>query len=363
MHDSLPASSDEANGGEKSAVNFDMGPAFPGLTRRRLLASAASGAAFAAIGPARARGNTEIRVQYDWLIGNGQIGDIVAQQSGYFDAEKLTVTFGAGGPNAQTVPAVLSGQALGGQLSTSTQALNAYGAGRPVKVFCFGYQYAPYAYFSLPRSPIRTPQDLVGKTVALNPNGHFMLDLILALHKIDPARVRRVTMGADMTPLLAGQVDAVTGFTTNTAALAVLGPDRVAMTSEQAGVPTYANAYFTFADDYQKNKDVLVRFIRAVAKGWAWAYQNRKAAVDMMCDAYPNLDRAIEHASVDVVMAIVFNEATKENGWGWFDNARIERQIELFKQAGSFTTRVPDLDGFATHEILDLTADARAKLG
>jgi NitT/TauT family transport system substrate-binding protein len=343
-------------------VNLKNGPVFPDMTRRRLLASAAAGA-FAVIGPTRAQGKTAIRIQYDWLIGNGQIGDIVAQQSGYFDAENLAVTFGAGGPNAQTVPAVLSGQAVGGQLSTSTQALNAYGAGRPVKVFCFGYQYAPYAYISLPRSPIRTPQDFIDKTVAVNPNGHFMLDLILALHKIDPARVKRVTMGADMTPLTTGQVDAVTAFTTNTAALAVLGPDRVTMTSEKAGVPTYANAYFTSAEDYQKNRDVLVRFIRAAAKGWAWAHQNRKAAVDMMCDAYPNLDRQVEYASVDVVMEIAFNEATKQHGWGWFDSARIERQIELFKQAGGFITRTPDLAGFATHEILDLTADARAKLG
>jgi NitT/TauT family transport system substrate-binding protein len=232
-----------------------------------------------------------------------------------------------------------------------------------VKAFCFGYQTGPYAYFSLPGSPIRTPQDFVGKTVAVNPNGHFMLDLILTLHKIDPASVKRVTMGADMSPLTSGRVDAVTGFITNTAALSVLGPDRITMTAEQAGVPIYANAYFTSAEDYQKNKDALVRFIRATAKGWAWANQNRKAAVDMMCDAYPNLDRRIEHESVDVVMEIAFNETTKQYGWGWFDNARIERQIELFKQAGAFTTRTPDLDGVATHEILELTADSRAKLG
>ena len=343
----------------------------PTTTRRHFLRAAGSagaslgmaGGVFVSIGTADAQGKTEIRVQYDWLMGNGQLGDIAAHKLGYFAAEGLAVTFGAGGPNAQTVPPVLSGQAQAGQFTT-TQALAAYGAGRPIKIFACGYQYTPYAYISLPRSPIRTPQDLIGKTVALNPNGRFTLELILALHKIDPAKVRTVTMGADMTPLIAGQVDAVTGFITNTKALSILGPDRILMTSESAGVTSYANAYFTSAENYERQKDVLTRFIRAVAKGWGWAFENRKAAVDAMCDAYPNLDREIEYATVDTVMDISFGSTTREHGWGWFDDARIARQIALFEGARSvFKDRVPSVADVSTQEILTATAGVRPKFG
>ena len=71
-----------------------------------------------------------------------------------------------------------------------------------------------------------------------------------------------------MTPLVAGQVDAVTGFLTNTKALSILGPDIVTLLPANAGVPNYANAYFTAADAYEPQKQNLARFIRGVAKGW-----------------------------------------------------------------------------------------------
>lgn len=340
----------------------------PGLNRRRVLLSATglglAGGALTSIGGLNAQGQTKILVQYDWLMGNGQIGDIVAQKKGFFAEEGLAVTFGAGGPNAQTLPPVLSGQAQIGEFSTTSQALVAYGAGRPIKLFACGYQYSPYAYISLPRSPIRRPRDLVGKTIAVNPNGRFTLQLIMALHKIDPAQVRIVTMGVDMTPLIAGQVDAVTGFLTNTKALSVLGSDRVVMTSEDAGLTSYANPYFASSETYESQKPALAKFVRAAAKGWGWAYANRQEAVAIMCDAYPNLERDVERDTVDIVMGIAFNGATKAHGWGCFDNARIARQIEIFGSAeGTFKTRVPDLAGFATQEILELTSAARPRLG
>lgn len=326
--------------------------------------SAMTQGAFARIGGANAQGKTQVQVQYDWLMGNGQIGDIVALKKGFFDEQGLAVTFSPGGPNAQTVPPVLAGQSQLGQFSTTSQALVAYGAGRPVKFFACGFQQSPYAYISLPRSPIRTPQDMIGKTIAVNPNGRFTLQLILALNNIDPAKVRVVTQGVDMTPLIAGQVDAATGFVTNTKALSVLGPDRIVLTSEQAGFTAYANTYFTSGETYDRHKPILAKFVRAVAKAWGWAYANRKEAVEIMCAAYPNLDKEIELATVDIVMDLSFNDATKANGWGWFDNAKIERQIKTFASIpDTFKTRVPDLAGVCTHDILSDTSGDRPRLG
>lgn len=337
-------------------------------SRRRLLKlgvlSAMSGGAFAQVGEANAQNKVAIQVQYDWLMGNGQIGDIVALKKGFLDEQGLAVTFSPGGPNAQTVPPVLAGQSQFGQFSTTSQALVAYGAGRPVKFFACGFQRSPYAYFSLPRSPIRTPQDMIGKTIAVNPNGRFTLQLILALNNIDPTKVRVVTQGVDMTPLIAGQVDAATGFVTNTKALSVLGPDRIVLTSEQAGFVAYANTYFTSGETYEKHKAILAKFVRAVAKGWGWAYANRKEAVEIMCAAYPNLDKEIELATVDILMDLSFTDATKANGWGWFDNSRIERQIQTFATVpDTFKTRVPDLAGVCTHDILSETSADRPRLG
>lgn len=337
-----------------------------GISRRTLLQSAgvaAAGASFISFGGSVARAATEIRVQYDWLMGNGQIGDIVAKQKGFFEEEGLDVTFSPGGPNAQTVPPVLTGQAPFGQLSSTAQFFTAYGAGRPLKLIACGYRYSPYAYISLPKSAIRTPEDLPGKTIAINPNGRYMLDLIMKKNNLDRSTVKVVTMSTDMSPLISGQVDAVTGFITNTKALSVLGPDIVTMFPANTGVPNYANAYFTSVDAYDSQKENLQKFIRAVARGWGWSFENRKEAVDIMCDAYPTLDREIEYNTVDLVMSLSFDETTKANGWGWFDEERLTTQVELFKEIGSIPPDAVGVSDSVTWEILDETAGIRPKLG
>lgn len=326
------------------------------------VASSAMAGAFVSFRPAQAADSKAMLVQYDWLLGNGQIGDIVAKAKGYFAEEGLDVTLGGGGPNAQTLPPLLTGQAMLAQM-TSSQTILAHGAGRPVMLFACGYQYTPYAYFSKPGSPIRTPQDLVGKTIALNPNGRLTLQIIMNLHNIDPNSVKTVTQGADMTALLVGQADAVTGFLTNSTALAVLGEDRVVMTAESAGALGYANAYLTTPEVFAAEQESLAKFISACSKGWGWAFENRKEAVEIMCDALPNLDRAVEHATVDTVMSIAFGPDTKANGWGWFDNNKLQTQIDTFDKGKAFEVHKPILSEVSSHAILDATADARPRLG
>lgn len=332
------------------------------LSRRTLLSMAAAGGALAVIGPVNAKGKTEFRIQYDWLMDNGKLGDVVGIKKGFFAEEGLDVIVSPGGPNAQTVPPVLANQAQAGQMG-SNQVLAAYGEGIPVRMFATNYQNSPLIYVSTPRAPVRTPQDLIGKKVAVTPNGRWLLNLMLAINNIDESKVNFVTAGADLSPILLGQADVGVSFATNTKALEVLGDDRVIMSAKDAGIPYYTGTYFTALEDYENRKDVLARFIRAMSRGWGWAYENRKEAVDILCDAYPNLDREIEHKTVDTVMELVFNEDTKNHGWGWIDASRIQKEIELFDRGGGFKTRVPDVKGVLTQEVLEMTADIRPKLG
>lgn len=332
------------------------------LNRRSFLALAAAGSAMAFIGKTDAQGTTPFNIQYDWLIDNGKLGDVVAQQKGFFAEEGLDVTFSPGGPNAQTVPPVLAGQAQTGQMG-SNQVLAAYSEGIPLRIFATTYQNPPLVYVSLPRAPVRTPLDFAGKKVAVTPNGRWLLNLMLAVNKVDPATVELVTAGADLSPILLGQADVGVSFATNVGALEALGPDRIILTAADAGIHYYTGSYFTAADDYENRKDLLVRFTKAVSKGWGWAYENRREAVDILCDAYPNLNREAEYNAADTVLGLVFNNDTKTNGWGWVEEAKLQKTIDLFASGEAFKTRVPDLAGVFTREVLDLTADTRPKLG
>ena len=144
-----------------------------------------------------------------------------------------------------------------------------------------------------------------------------------------------------MMPIMTGQVDVVTGWLTNTTALKVLGPDRVALRLWDTGVHLYANPYYATPETVAQKGDMLARFLRASAKGWAYAYNNRDKAIELLVKQYPNLVAADERAAADVMLSYAFDEATKAGGYGTMDPAVWQDQIDLYSSLGQFTKRTP----------------------
>ena len=237
-----------------------------GLLKSGAYALAAASAGWSVLAPRSAAAAARIVVKYDWLISNGQIGDVVALKKGYFEAEGLDVTLSPGGPNSATVPPVIAGQAKFGQFSDSAQLLLARAAGVPVKIMACGFRASPFAFYSLPRAPIRSVQDMVGKRIGVQPTARFVLDAILVKNKIDPSSLVVTNIGFDMTPLMTGQVDAVTGWITNTKALAVIGPDRIDLPMKDTGLPSYANVYFATDEALGRDAETLAKALRAIPK-------------------------------------------------------------------------------------------------
>jgi NitT/TauT family transport system substrate-binding protein len=261
------------------------------------------------------------------------------------------------------VPPVVTGQAALGQFSDSAQLLLARAAGVPVKIIACGFRQGPFAFYSLPKAPIRTVQDMVGKRIGIQPTARFVLDAILAKNNIDPSTLTITNIGFDMTPLMAGQVDAVTGWITNTQALAIIGADRIDLMMSDTGLPSYSNVYFATDDAIADHADTLAKFIGAVAKGWGWTHDNPKEAVGITVAAYPQLDLAIELATVPRILSLSFDAATAKDGWGTFDPASIAEQIAIYDKVGQFKGTPPKLEDSMTTKILEMTAAERPKLG
>src|SRR5262249_59954993 len=114
---------------------------------------------------------------------------------------------------------VASGKFEVGQVSSSPSLMLAASQDLPVKCFAVGAQQHPYTFFSLKKNPIREPKDLIGKKVGIQATGVILLKALLAKNGISEEQVTIVTSGAEMTPLMTGQVDTFTGWATNTTAL------------------------------------------------------------------------------------------------------------------------------------------------
>jgi len=335
-------------------------------TRRRFLKHGALGLAAAGTGlslfaPQRAGAAAKVVIKYDWLMSNGQIGDVVAAKQGFFQAEGLDVEFSPGGPNSATVPPVVTGQALMGQFSDSAQLLLARSSGVPVKILACGFRMAPFAFYSLPKAPIRTVSDMIGKRIGIQPTARFVLDAILEKNQIDPAKLTITNIGFDMTPLTTGQVDAVTGWITNTQALSIIGPDRIDLMMKDTGLPSYANVYFATDDALANRSEDIAKVMRAIAKGWAWTHDHPEEAVKLTVEAYPQLDLAIELQTVPRILQLSFDADTAKNGWGSFDPAAVQEQISIYDKVGQFKSGAPKLEDCITTKILEMTAGERPK--
>ncbi|WP_422071753.1 ABC transporter substrate-binding protein [Tranquillimonas rosea] len=340
-----------------------------GVTRRSVLSSlgATAGLAcagtFASFGPARAQDLRTVNLQLGWLASNGILGEVAAAEQGFFAEEGLELDITAGGPNVDGVASVASGRAALGSISSSPSLMLARSAGLPVKCIAAGYQQHPFTYFSLEKNPVREPKDLIGKTVATNGTARILLQALLAKNEIPEDEVEVLVMGSDMSPLMTGQADVVTGWKTNTSALEVIGDQRVDMSLWDAGIQLYANPYYVTDQSLSDEPELVNAMLRAVSRGWGWVHDNPEAAVDLLVGRYPNLDREAELNTVDMVLDYSFNDATAERGWGTMTKENWQAQLDTYDSLGQFENAAPAVDDVMTLAPLEATADTRPNYG
>ena len=338
------------------------------ISRRKFLAGTAAiagavGGGIELVLPDPARAETaKVIVKLDWLMSNGQIGDVMAVQQGFFKEAGLDVEFNPGGPNSATVPPVVSGDAALGQFSESTQLVAARASGVPVKILACGFRTGPYALASLPRSPVRTAADMIGKKIGIQPTAGVVFAAIIAKNNLDASKITVVNIGFDKAPLARGEVDAIGGWITNTQALSVLGPDRIDLLVSDMGLPSYANAYFATDDAIENNAEILAKFIGAVSKGWEWTKNNPQDAVKKTVEAYPDLSLEWELKTIDLILKLSFDQDTARDGWGTFDPVKIEEQIAMFDALKQYEQGRPKVEDVYTLKILEMTKDVRPKI-
>ncbi|WP_136656652.1 ABC transporter substrate-binding protein [Nitratireductor sp. XY-223] len=339
------------------------------IHRRTLLKGmgAAAGAAFTGtminIDKAAAADEFKVTMQLGWLASNGILGEVAADKLGYYKDEGLSLEIVPGGPNIDGVASVASGRANLGSISSSPSLMLARAAGIPIKCIAAGYQQHPFTYFSLKSNPVNTPQDLIGKKVATNGTARILLRALLAKNNINEDDLEVIVSGSDMSVLMTGQADVVTGWTTNVNALSVLGDQRVDLSLWDAGIQLYANPYYVTDTTLAEHRDKVDAMIRVSAKGWGWVHENQEQACEFLVERYPNLDLASELKAVPLVDGYSFNAVTAKNGWGSMTRENWQAQIDAYAALGQFEGDPPKVDDMMTLSVLEATAADRPKYG
>ena len=288
---------------------------------------------------------TPVQFQLDWRFEGPAALFLLPEAKGYFDAEKLDVTIDSGNGSGNAVNRVASGAYdIGFADLAALMEFWGNNAGMPNKPVAVMMVYAntPAAVFSLKKSGIKAPADLIGKKVGapVFDAGRKAFPVFAAANKLDQAKVNWVSMDPPLreTMLVRGDVDAITGFyftsLLNLNARGVKDEDIAILPYPQYGVKHYGNVIIASEKLLKEKPEVVKAFLRAFTKGVKEVLANPDAAVKVVKARDPIIDEALELRRLKLaIQGSIATDDAKAEGFGEIRGPRLAMMASQVKDA------------------------------
>ncbi len=262
----------------------------------------------------------KISLLIDWTAEPTYAGFYVAKSKGFFAKAGYDVKIVQGSGAVTAAQLVGAGEYLLASSSGEATAI-ARSKGVPVQSLAVLYPDVPTVIFSRVENPIRVPNDLVGKRIALIP-GSISVDEyrgLLQANGIDRKSITEVGGGTDVAPLFAGQVDGLFAYEEmNPVQLRVSGKEVAMLRFREHGVNAYSLNLITSDEALSKHKPTVEALRRAVLDGYQWAKDHPVEAGAIMHEEFPEKSESYLQASMDVVVSLMGNRPVGEQtraGW------------------------------------------------
>ena len=340
------------------------------LTRRGVLKTGAGAALGLIAAPyvANAQAADPIKLSLEFRIYGGNAPMFLAQEKGIFKNLNLDVSMDGSSGSGESVTRVASGTHNFGLADAST--VIEFGARNPSvapRLIMMVFDRFPAVVLSLKKNPINKLQDLVGRKLGTGTAdaGVKILPALLALHKIDPASINRLTIDVKLrdTMLMKGEVDAVIGFdyTTifNLIEAGLKLEDINLLYFSDLGFDFPGNALITSAEMIEKNPDLVRRVATGVARGWVAGAKDREGAIAAVTKRDRLLKPATELARMSwVIDKLIQTPAVKEHGIGHVSAERMTKGIAVLKEGFQLPT-LPVLEQVYDSRFLPPAADRK----
>ena len=314
------------------------------FTRRGLMKAGAAGLALGGIGLMRpAFAQTPVGLQLSWLHSVQFAGSYIAQDRGWWSDAGLQVRLLQGGPNAPVEPPVVAGTALIG-IGAADYTAAAVAQGAPFRIIGVAMQKNPFAIASLPGNPVRSPADLPGKRIGMAVANTPVLQALCTLNGIDIADIRIVPTQYSAQPLLAGEVDCLLCWETDLpVAMEMQGVRAEIMLLADHGYAVHSQTYIATDDSIANRRADLVALLGGEVRGWDAYRADTDAAADLTVRMFPDagLDPETQKLQARRQVPLMFSPLTDAQGFGWWDEASVQQNIETLALMGRTVT--PDL--------------------
>ncbi len=273
-------------------------------------------------GPALAQ--DKVRFQTDWIPSGEHAMYYGAWSKGIFAKHGIDITITRGYGSGDTVTKVAAGAADFGVADISAVMTARARTNVPIKTIAVLYNKSPHSLFVLKSSGITNFKGLEGKKIGITPgNSHrFYFPEVAKKAGTDPNKLIWTNMdGAAMAAqLIAKNIDAAPFYSIhyyyiNKAAVKA-GQEILPLPFVEVGFKIYAASLITTDKMIQDKPDLVKRFLAATKEAFEWAAANPEEACKLHVVRFPEVELDDCMGSVKAVMKFVFNDHSKEFGWG-----------------------------------------------
>lgn len=277
-----------------------------------------------------------------------------AVEMGYFEEEGIVVTFETS-YGTSDVRMIASGQ---GDFAYPSPYIQLMGHEEDLPIISV-YQVDVrniFGFSVLPDSDIKTIADLKGKTISLGDAAWSSISDPMLIHAgLDPATdVEYVVAGENRAQMVSeGKLDAVLTWEKEYQLWDAQGIALRYMSGEDV-LENCSNSLIVSLDTYENNQDLIVRFLRAVAKGAYFTKLNPEAATEIVLAKFPTIEVEFKDAlkAIEALVYIDHNENTEKYGYGYHDADAWTINVQDALKGGMITKDVP-LEKIYTNEFVD----------
>ena len=261
------------------------------MKRRNLIRVACAGAlAGALVSGALAQTRDKVTLLLNWYVYSEHAPFFLGKEKGFYEAEGIDLDIQEGRGSAVSIQAVSANSATFGYVDVPTM-IRAATKGAPVKAVGVALQLSPMSVMGLAEKNIKSPKDIVGKTVAMTPGDSMSQIWPLFLKKTGLQEGQyKVVSGDAQTKLNAvinGQADLLLGYVMDQNIKiqdATKKPVNVIRFADH-GITMVSSGVVAHKDTLAGKADMVRRFMRATTKAFEETEKNPDASIDAMLKA------------------------------------------------------------------------------